>query len=47
MGDVDEDTGERSVMGDGGKGDVDWSGVVIFPDVAGVGTVRRVSVGVP
>ena len=47
MEDVDGDEGERSAVGGGGTGGVDKSGIVMFPDVVGVRTVRRERAGVP
>ena len=44
---VDRDSGKRSVVGVGWDGDVDRHGIVIFPDVAGVGTVCGQQGGVP
>ena len=47
MGYADENAGERPILGSGGKGDVDRLGVVLFFDVACLGTVRGRERGVP
>lgn len=41
MGDADRGVGWRSVLGDGRKLDVDRLGVVLFSNVASVGSARR------
>ena len=47
MGYTDENAGERFILEGGGKDGMDRLGVILFPDVAGIGIVRRGEGGVP